>query len=407
MKGKSHIGIVLKKEIKDMLRDRRTIFAGLLLPVILYPMMFLLMGTFITGITDAAENDTRVAVAGSPAAYEFVRDTILAGVHGITVTDRYDGIDGAMSEGGPDLFIAFEPDDIDLLRAGSPVGLKVIYESEKMSATASMQVLAGAINAYNGRVTTEKLAEFGLTLEGLTPLHIEAVARETLAGEKSGGAGMMMNMMLPMIIVLFLTVGGMNVAMDLFAGEKERHTMEALLCTRAGRGDILIGKLIAVVLYSLAAVVSSVAGMVIAYSVAPALMSIGTETDVGGGLGVGAGALALMVVIVALLAVLFAALQVMVSCWSRTVKEAGTYSVFFMLVSNVPVFATMMMSSGDFERWMAFVPVLNVLGCLKMILAGVTNYSFMLISLAMTAAFLGAALLGTRAMFKNETVVLR
>jgi sodium transport system permease protein len=81
------ISIVLKKEIKDMLRDKRTIITGIILPVILYPIMFAIMGSAISGMEEDVKNNTTIAirseVANNNEVMSILEDEVFAGEQGI------------------------------------------------------------------------------------------------------------------------------------------------------------------------------------------------------------------------------------------------------------------------------------------------------------------------------------
>lgn len=402
---RSHIGIVLKKELLDIIRDRRSIITGLLIPILLYPMMFGLMGTVMNSVNREVEENTTVAIQASADVKSFIMGNVL-NMSGISLIET-DDVYAALEDGDIKVALVFDDGAESLLSSGVQVGLSLVYDENRTASTASMSMVYTAINAYNETAAERHLAELGIVLSELKPLAARVVSLAEIIGEGAGGAGMMLSMLLPMLVTIYLSVGGLSVSTDLFAGEKERHTMEALLCTRAGRNDILVGKFLTVVIYSLVSVATSVSGIVIAYAVFPDLMNMGIDEGISGGFNIPWQAAVFTVAAIAVLAMTFAAVQVIVSCWSRSVKEAGAYSTPIMFVSYVPVFATMMMQSGDFSIKSAFIPVYNTIGCIKMVLAGITDYAYMGTTLGVSAVFLFAVLIVTRMMFKNENIMLR
>jgi len=404
---RSHIGIVLRKEILDIVRDRRSIITALLIPVILYPLMFALMGTFMTSMTREAQENTTVAVLNPPALTSYIMSNVL-NQDGISLIDADDPI-AALDNGDVKVILMFEENAQTQWDQGERVDVTLIYNENRSASGMSLDVIMRAIVEYNDRAAELKLAELGISLLELKPFAPAVITLSDLTGQVVNRAGMMLSMMLPMLITIYLSMGGMNVSMDLFAGEKERHTMEALLCTRAGRNDILVGKFFAVVIYSLVSVITSVAGIVVAYIAFPDAMNMGHEDILSGsgGFAIEWQAALFTVGSVMLLAMTFAAIQVIVSCWSRTVKEAGTYTMPIMLVTYIPVFMTMMMQAGDFQQWSATIPVYNTIGVMKMVLAGIANYAYMGVTFGVNVAFLLIVLFVTRMMFKNENIMLR
>ena len=405
---KRYTGTVLRKELLDIIRDRRSLITALVVPIILYPMMFGLMGSFVNTMSKEAETNTTILIEGPAGMEDYVMRNVFGGVSGVMAVTRDDAAE-ALENGDVKVVMRFGPDALDRLQSGQSAEMTLIFDDNKSASSASLEYVLSCIGVYNEIAVSQRLAEINVSLAELKPFSVSVATVAELTGKQPNSAGMLLSMMLPMLVTIYLSVGGMSVAIDIFAGEKERHTMEALLCTRAGRGDILIGKFIAVVLYSLVSVVSSASGIVIAYLAFPDMMNMGATDVIGGSevFSVPWQSAVFTVLAVAVLAMTFAAIQVIISCWARTTKEAGTYVSFLMILSYIPIFATMMMQSGDFGLWSAFVPVLNTIGCMKMVLGGIADYMYMSVTLAMSAVFLLIALAGTRLMFRNENIMLR
>jgi sodium transport system permease protein len=403
---RSHIGVVLRKELLDIVRDRRSIITALLIPIILYPLMFALMGMFMTSLTREAEENTTIAILNPPAITSYIMANVFNS-DGILLIETDEPI-AALENGDVKVVLMFGENAQSQWNQGGRVDISLIYDENRSASAMSLDMVMWAINDYNELAAELKLAEMGISLIELKPFAPSVVTLGQITEQASNNAGLMLSMMLPMLITLYLSIGGMNVSMDLFAGEKERHTMEALLCTRAGRNDILVGKFVAVVVYSLVSVVTSVAGLVVAYVAFPDVMNMGMGDVIGGtGFAIEWQAALFTIGSIMLLAMTFAAIQVIVSCWSRTVKEAGAYTMPIMFVTYIPIFITMMMQAGDFQQWSAAVPIYNTIGCMKMVLAGVTNYSYMAVTFGVSSVFLLIVLVVTRMMFKNENIMLR
>ena len=89
------------------------------------------------------------------------------------------------------------------------------------------------------------------------------------------------------------------------------------------------------------------------------------------------GALLLSILIIISLGMVFAAIQLAVSTYARSFKEAQTYLSFLIILAMVPGYATMMMQPDDLQLFMFFVPLLNAIASLKMSLGGVINYTYL------------------------------
>ncbi|MDR1117479.1 MAG: ABC transporter permease subunit [Oscillospiraceae bacterium] len=404
---KSYAGIIFRKEIVDIFRDRRSLLVSLILPILLYPAMFWMMGSALTGIEEQAQNSTVIVTEPGEqlAALEtLLSHSVFAGEGGISVISNADPA-GELSSGGAQIAVTFDGDGLAAIENREPASLKIMYDENKSASSASMSYFINLLNAYNSVVQQEKLAQMGVSLAELTPIHISIGTLKAELGGEEAGAGMVLSMILPMMVLIFLSVGAMSTAVDLFAGEKERRTFEPLLCTKARRSDILAGKLGAVLSMSFLMVASSVLGMALGYLLNPGAMTMGLD-DVKG-FGLPPVTLALTIVIIALMALMFSGIHVLLSTYARTVKEASSYGTFVMLASYIPIFTTIYKQAGDFTFQTAFIPVYNTIGCLKMVLSGMENIPYFLVTLGESALFVVVVLALGRIMFKKENIMLR
>lgn len=394
---KSYSGIIIKKELTDIIRDRRSIIMTLLLPLVLYPVMFWFIGSQ-TAEQINGPSETRIALQGDAAALQsLLSDPIFADAS-IAVKETNDAL-SALKAGDADIAVEVSASDSAL------PSFRLIYDPNKTSSSSALGHFEGLLNAYTQKVQAQTLAEMGIDLAALVPFSFVEVSLAVETGETESGAGMFLSMMLPMLLVMLLSVGGMATAVDLFAGEKERRTFEPLLCTGARRTDILTGKLGAVTIMSLLSAVASVAGLAFGYLLNPSAMTLGL--DDAQGLAISPLVALFILLIVAAMAVFYSGLHILLSTYARSVKEASTYGSFVMLASYIPIFASMSKLGGDFEFWTAFVPVMNVTGCLKMVLAGITDVPYFAITFGETAVFVVVVLLLGRFMFKKENIMLR
>jgi sodium transport system permease protein len=390
---KGYMGIIFRKEMLDIFRDRRSIIMGLLLPIILYPAMFWFIGSQTAAQIDGPSEVIIAANAASHTELSAVLADPIFSDANIILLENADPV--AMLTNG----------DADLAVTVDGTQLRIVFDQNRTSSAMSMNHIAGLLGAFNHAAQTQALAEMGINLADLAPYFIHAVSLDVETGEAASGAGVFLSIMLPMMLVILLSVGGMATAVDLFAGEKERRTFEPLLCTGARRTDILAGKLWAVTIMSLLSALTSVAGMGLGYLLNPRAMTAGLD-DVQG-LTLPPASILFIVLIIMAMAIFFSGVHILLSTYARTVKEASTYGSFVMIACYVPIFATMNMMGGDFAFWTSFVPVMNVTGCLKMVLAGISDFAYFGITLGVTAAFVLVVMIAGRYMFKKENIMLR
>jgi sodium transport system permease protein len=391
---KSFTWLILKKELLDIFRDRRSIIMTFALPLVLYPLMFLFIGSQAKAEIDGPSM-TRIYIDSYVAG---ILDDPIFDDFNHTIVETHNSPADALADGSVDIVVTQERRSFSI---DPNYVLRILYDPNRTSSAISAHHFSGLMAAYNQSAQAQALLEMGIDLDALAPLSFEMIALD----DETGGAGLFLSIVLPMLLVILLSVGGMPTAVDLFAGEKERRTFEPLLCTAARRSDILAGKLGAVTIMSLLGALASGLGLLIGYLVSPSAMTLGL--DDAQRLVLPASTILLALLIIMAMAVFFSGLHVLLSTYARTVKEASTYGSFVMLASYVPVFASMNKLGGDFELWSAFVPVMNVTGSLKMVLGGIHNPAYMAATLGSTAAFVGVVLLAGKYMFTKENIMLR
>lgn len=399
--------IVLRKELRDMMRDKKTIVASFLVPIVLMPLMYGLIGLFMGNIVDDGESPVAVVLAPAAARPEvraFLEEALSSDPM-ITLAEDDDPSD-ALRQERAQVLIDVPEDAAALLEQGRPLPVRVVADGDKTKSVTAASRVSSALEAYTQSKLDARLGEMGIDLEELKPMHTQSQTLVEYTGEtpSAGGGGFMIAMIVPMLIPMLVAIGGVSAATDLVAGEKERQTLEPLLSTKCPRLSILLGKYAAVTLFSIAAMISSMIGYALAFALnRDSLLFMGTGGDIA--LPVGATVVALLTVL--LLGLTFAGIELMLSTFARSYKEAQTYMSYITLAVMLPAFATMMMQAGDVNFLHMLIPVMNAAAGLKMILGGVIDMPLLLLGLAASAAWSALAVALTARMFGKETVLFR
>jgi sodium transport system permease protein len=242
----------------------------------------------------------------------------------------------------------------------------------------------------------------GLDPAILQPVQIE---RRNIA-PNDRGSNMILQMLLPFLISMLVSVGGIPAATDLVAGEKERNTFEPLLTTMPDRGSLLLGKYFAVTLFSFVSLVAILAGLFFGYMINPDSLSVGVDPELNGiTLEPLAAVLALLITVA--LGMTFSGIQIALSTIAKTYKEAQTYLSFLMLGAMAPGYATMFMQASDLSPVMFAMPVMNTVASFKMILGGRIDYFCLVLALATSFVFVALTLMFAASLFKKEKVLFR
>lgn len=399
-----HIWIVFKKEVKDLTRDKRTIITSILLPMLLIPLINIIMGGSAEKFTkDLSENVTisLSQTSNTTDVKQLVLDKLIKKNSNLKLVE-VDNPSEALKNDQVRCIIGFENGFAEKMERGEPFKIILEYDESKTKSQASVDIVADAIEQFKDEVVSERIAALGLKEDILQPIVVD----RNNVSESSQGSNMMILMMLPMMIGLLVSIGGIPAATDLVAGEKERNTFEPLLTTMPDRGSLLMGKYLTVTLFSFVSVVAIVAGMFIGYMINPNSLTMGMDSQISG-FKLQPLAVVLALIITVLLGMTFSGIQIALSAFAKSYKEAQTYMSFLMIVAMVPGYATIFLQPSDMQTYMYALPVLNTIAAFKMVLGGVINYANLLLAMVTSLVFVAITLWLAASLFKKEKILFR
>lgn len=398
------IGTIYAKELADSLRDRRTLVSALLMPTLLMPVLILGIGTLASRVVTRARQEVpRIMVVGGSDSPGVRADLGRSGKFRAEAASA--DWKALIADRKVRAAVEIPPGFEGSLESGSAPAVTVYGFDGDLNSGMAMAQLRTFFTALRERTTTRLLADRGLPATLARPFEVRQA--NVVAPEKTGGN--LVGGILCYIIILFGAIGAMYPAMDLAAGEKERGTMETLLCSPASRTDIVLGKFLMVLTGSLAAVACSL------LSLAVTLAAVGGALSAGGAGASGAGGLALAVDPLGLLGVLamvlpvcvlFSAVLFAASLFARSSKEAQSYAQPVLLLGIVPL-GIGTIPGINLSLRLALVPVLNISLVCKEMLSGIWHWGYIAAIFGTTAVYAGAALALAIRMFRSESVVFR
>jgi sodium transport system permease protein len=254
MKFRKIYGIVLRKELRELLRDKRSLF-WLLAPPIILPGLGICAGLFI------GAQAVRIADKGFPILIENVdRAPELAQRFEdddatYLVEPPADSQDDAF---GDAMIIVSIPEGFqDQIDSGETVSVQMITRDNSVVSFLAQGAAQSVINNYSDELLNRRLESQGLNHDWLTPIRINETKRSdsTTVGssddEEDGGSNILATIFLPLAVTSWLVGGGIGLILDTTVGEKERQTIENLLVTPASRTGIVLGKLSVVFIASI------------------------------------------------------------------------------------------------------------------------------------------------------------
>ncbi|KAA2284029.1 ABC transporter permease [Arenimonas fontis] len=335
---------VFLKEVVENLRDRKTVMNALVMGPLLGPVLFaFLMGFMISKQLDNAEKPLQVPVAGAEHAPNLVA---WLRRQGVDVQDAPADPEATIRGRQARVVLRIPADYGAYWRQGRTAQVEVLHDSSDQEARAPHSRLVSLLEAYGRQQSALRISARGLHPAILQPL---AVASRDLASRQQR-AGQLLAF-LPYLLVLGSFLGGMYLAIDTTAGERERQSLEPLLANPASRAQIVLGKLGATFAFAMASMMLSLVVFGIAFRYIP-LDRLGMKVEFGASLVLSAGLLMVPLVIC------FAALQTVVAAYARSYREAQTYLSLLMLLPMIPS-VVLMVSPMRPEDWNSAVPLLS------------------------------------------------
>jgi len=383
---------VFLKEVKENLRDRRTLISAFLTGPLLGPIVFVMLLNFtLNRELDKAERPLPVPVIGAEYAPNLMGALKAGGViPGAPIADP----ERAVRNQDADVVLRIASDYGNAWRKGEPVQVELIYDSSQRDANTAVERVSQLVEGYARQQGAMSLVARGLSPTTASPL---LVARRDQATPQS--RAVLMFAMLPYFFVITIFMGGMYLAIDLTAGERERQSLEPLFANPVPRWKILSGKLAAICAFSTVSLLITLLAFAVVGRFIPA-EKLGMELDLG--LHFAAYVLLLMLPVVLLLA----ALQSMVAAFAKSYREAQTYLSLLMLVPIIPSLVLAIMPIKA-QAWMYAMPLLGQsLGIMQLLRGdGVTTQQLGLCLAGSLAAGVIAVLL-TIQLYRSERLAI-
>jgi sodium transport system permease protein len=376
------VRLIALREIRDQLRDRRTMFLILGLPVLMYP-LFIGVGTvfvyvlkekrLVVGVVGAEHLPKPVpdlaAAAGGPAGVALQTRSFPPLIVEGQIPEKYTPDDpegggtlvlktlvepdeGLLAARQVDAIVVIDPDLAARLERGERPTIRVLGREGEENSKLAVRRVTGALRKWVADVKAVRFARAGLPPEFDSPVEIKdpQSAKSTekkLADELRD----VLVKVIPLLLVMWILTGAIYPAIDMTAGEKERGTMETLLISPAERSEIVLGKFAAVTALGFGTAIWNVSLMVVAVAVAQILFPYPLLSVVG---------LASCVVAALPLAMLFSACCLTLGVFARSTKEGNYYMVpMFFLV--LPLAYWSMAPGIELDARMSWVPITNAL----------------------------------------------
>ncbi len=388
-----------KKEILDVVRDKKTVLMMIVLPVILYPLLFLIIMQVMSLVMQTQEARTY------HVAYENVTDEHKKQLNDwiIGEEDELDYILEEVKSENPKEDLKNEKIDayITVAEKEGQISYDIHYMNANTNSNTAAGMLKEEIESYSIKVAEENVKEKGMDVnEILYP--VVATMDDQSSNESSVGSAL--GGIIPFLLISSIVMGCIYPAIDTTAGEKERGTLETLLTLPVGNVELITSKFLSVATMAIISVVMNVISMgcvvLYLYTTMTALSDGANEID----LLTFVPAILIAVLCVVAFALFISAITMTVCVFAKSFKEANNYvtpiSLVVMLTGYVGMIPTIELNST-----MALVPVANICLLIKNLL--VFKYDFTLILLVLLSnviyAFVSVWFLGK--VYNSESIL--
>jgi sodium transport system permease protein len=395
-----NILVVYRKELTDSLRDRRTVISMVVIPILMFPLLTIGMGYMVSVMLGKARLEVpQVMIVGgedSPRLVQQIRE--LKSIEVVpTKSDYADEISNKVIRAAVEVPPGFDA----ALAHGTPSQVSVLfYEGEIKSAFAS-ETLQKFLNELRDKTVRESMQARNVPASLLNPFTVTArnvAPPERVAGATFGG-------MIPYFVIILCLIGAMYPAMDLTAGEKERGTMETILCAPVARTDLVIGKFLMVLTASLTTAILAIASMSISLAYAQKFMSAGADSP-GIAMSIGIKGVVAVFAMVLPLSMLFSATLLAISLFAKTYREAQSYVSPLTILVIMPAIAAILPGT-ELSAKTALIPILNTSLVSKEIVGGIYHWGYIAMIFGSSFVYASVAIAIAIVLFNREDVLFR
>jgi sodium transport system permease protein len=394
------------KEMKEVLRDRRTLVFMLIMPTVLMPLlMYLLIGFVVKADQKARTEELPYAVFGAEnlpiLAGEFTGEK---GFKKVTIESR-DKIASAIEQNKIKFALVIPEKAREQLEEGGQIAVQLFYNNASMASMVRNRA-GDVVEKVGTKFRSDRLASLGMeTSEQQENLIKPIIIREKGTAKKREMLGERLGGILPYLFIIFCLMGSMYPAIDLGAGEKERGTLETLLLSPIRRRQIVLGKFFVVFTTGVTAALLSITSIGVMLSI--------KVRDIPGDLELhrvfASVSVIDLIMIGAMLvptAAIFASLLLSISIYAKSFKEASSYCGPLNFLAIIPAFIAML-PVVKLDWYWAMVPITNISLAIKELIKGTMDYRMLIAILGSSFIIAGALLIFCTKWFERESVLFR
>ena len=391
---------IAKKEVIEFVRDWRTIVAIIIIPILMFPVLFIVFPVLLE--SEAAELDSRIIeieVQGEQFPEELIQQFNYS-----TTEITYQNItfNESLSIPGGD-FDRVRNMELDAVLRLNQTGeiwyYSIIYLSTSEGSTEARSRIVESLINWEANLTEVKIIEGGLDVDStLDPLRYDGDISKSDVATEGEQAGLILSLFIPLVLAIWTFSSAIQPSIDMTAGERERGTLEALLGLPCTRNELLMGKWLGV---------ASITGVGVMLQIVGLLFAIGylATSDFIGVPDLSTPAIILIILSIMLFAIMVVALELALAMRSHSVKEAGSILGPAIILIIFPALFTQVINLDGIESFWFSIPVINVLLALRELLLDRVIFEHVLIWSITSVFYAALAALYAARQFKREDIV--
>jgi len=372
--------IILRKELKNILKDKRTLVATLVVPFLLIPIMFVGMD-FMENRQRSSAEDTVYSITivnnDDPVFLEILSEKLN---FRLTSEDSEDGLVVEFPAG-------YTP--------GDKAQTLIYFNSTSQKSSFAASRIGYALSDYSTYLADTFLDDYGIDLNSLYTISISQV---DTAPEEAQGARFLL-IMVPYLILIYVFVGAMSVGIDATAGEKERGSLAVILVNQVSRSSIAIGKILYAVTVGIASSCMTFLGFILAMSLTGGLFGESVTFS-----GFSFSSMIVLLITLIMTSAIAASIIIFLGSLAKSVKEATTYIMPIYFVVIILGVLTMEMDPSS-NQLLFLVPFLNTVFLLKGAIINDSTLLQLLMLIASDSVIIGLLVYGTSRLYNSEKIL--
>ena len=404
------IRTLVKKEMLDVFRDKKTVVIMIVVPIILYPLIFIGAMQAVAMISSSMEEQNyKIAIAAEDNG---------AFAQMLAEKGRKEESNGKEEDAGDETCTitlvdadsiddherALNDEEIDVYVSGAMQNGKMQYDiyylSSVTNSSYARNLVADVFDEFKERLTEEKIREAGLDVhEILEPVLYEN--KDTASSEQSLGS--IMGSVLPFMLIISLMMGTMYPAIDTTAGERERGTLETILTLPVTNRQLIISKFLTVAFIGIVSALLNIVSMGVIAFYMYQIMDMQTETQ---SFEIAKFLPAILVCMLAILvfSLFVSAVTMCVTSFAKSYKEANNYITPLMLVIMITGYIGFI-PNLELTQTMSMIPVANICLLIKNMLVFKIDYTAIALVLLSNVAYAVLAILFLSRIYDSETIL--